>query len=144
MVRNWCDDPYEQRYWTDIFDRMHLGAADVWDYQWNCSCWAQNGLAILPAVNLVSNDGYGPEATHTKDFGPYMNRPTGTMDAIRHPTRMVRDYEADAYTFAHNFGGAAMKAADSRGARARQRLRPLLWPFRGVRNLYREAVRRGK
>jgi hypothetical protein len=141
MLRNWCDDPYEQRFWTDIFDRMCLGAPDVWDYQWNCACWAQNGLAILPAVNLVSNHGYGPEATHTKELGPHMNRPTGTIGLIRHPDVMVRDYEADAYTFAHNYGGAGMKAADSRRARLRRRFRMLLWPAREVRKLVQGLVR---
>ncbi len=131
MLKSWCDDPYEQRYWTEMFERMHRGAPDVWDYQWNCACWAQNGFAILPAVNLVSNQGYGPDATHTKEFGPYMNRATQPIGHLRHPTMMVRNYEADAFTFAHNFGGNATKAADSPRARLRRKLHSLLRPVRG-------------
>jgi len=120
---------------------MHRGAPDVWDYQWNCSCWAQNGLAILPAVNLVSNHGYGPDATHTKDLGPYMNNPTQAIGEIRHPLTMVRNYHADAYTFAHNFGGNAMKAAECARRKAAAKTATDAMALRAVRKLFREAIR---
>ncbi len=142
IVEEWCDDPYEQRYWTDIFDQMHRGAPDVWDYQWNFCCWAHNGLSILPAVNLVSNIGDGPDATHTKDPGPFLNRPTSPIGPLRHPPSVARNHAADAYTFAHNFGGDALKAADSPRARFRARLGPLLGPLRAAKRLARIVGRR--
>lgn len=141
MVQVWCDDPPEQKYWTEIFDRMHEGAPDVWDYQWNCSCWAQNGLTIIPAKNLVSNIGVGPDATHTKDASPYLNRPTFSMGKVVHPPFVTRDWAADSYTFAHNFGGAALKQAEAWRARVRRQLGPILWPLRAMKRVVRDARR---
>lgn len=142
VIEKWCDDPYEQRYWTDIFDRMHGGVPDVWDYQWNFCCWARNGLSILPAVNLVSNIGDGPDATHTRHPSPFLNRPTWPIGPLRHPVSVARNEAADTYTFASNFGGDAMKAADSPRARLRARLGPLLGPLRAAKRLARIVDRR--
>jgi len=55
----------ESRYWSSIFDAVHAGEIDTWDYQWFL-CRLCNGVALEPAVNLVSNIGFGSEATHTK------------------------------------------------------------------------------
>jgi hypothetical protein len=38
---------------------------DTWDFQWFYNCYVRDGLAITPAVNLVSNIGFGADATHT-------------------------------------------------------------------------------
>jgi hypothetical protein len=37
----------------------------IWDFQWNKTIQKNNGLTILPKVNLVKNIGYGKDATHT-------------------------------------------------------------------------------
>jgi hypothetical protein len=142
LVEGMCDDPYERRYWTEIFDRMSVGVRDVWDYQWTYSCWARSGLTILPAVNLVSNAGSGPDATHTKDESPYLNRPTREIGAISHPPHVHRDHRADAYTFANNFGGNAMTQADSLAARFRRGLRPVTLPWRAIKKIWRMAASR--
>jgi len=139
VLENWCDDPYERRYWAGLFDQMHRGAPDVWDYQWNLSCWMQNGLSILPAVNLVSNIGHGPDATHTKNPSPYLDRPTHAIGTIEHPPFVIRDRQADAFTFANNFDGAEMKRLDSPSVRWKNRLRTILWPVLVLRRAWRAA-----
>jgi hypothetical protein len=48
------------------FEQAYRNKIVAWDYQWACSRLIQGGLAIIPSVNLVSNIGYGAEATHTK------------------------------------------------------------------------------
>jgi hypothetical protein len=58
-----------RKVWTRIFDGVHAGADDIWDYQWVFSCWVRNGLAIVPARNLVTYLGFGDDATHTTDVG---------------------------------------------------------------------------
>jgi hypothetical protein len=136
IVESWCPDPYEQRYWTKIFDSMYGGARDVWDYMWMFACWSQWGLTVLPSVNLVRNDGWGPDATHT--LTPVETPPTAEIGAIDHPPYVVRNAVADAWTFDHNFGGAGMRAFDSPRARFRRRIDPLLRPAR----LVKRAVRR--
>jgi len=137
LLETICDDPYEQRYWGNLFDQVYRGAPDIWDYQWNLSCWMQNGLAILPAVNLVSNIGHGPDATHTKDPSIYLDRPTFPLEAIQHPPIIVRNRGFDAYTFANNFGGAEMKRLDSASVRWKTRLRPFLAPILALRRAWR-------
>ncbi|OUL18314.1 hypothetical protein BV372_34280, partial [Nostoc sp. T09] len=62
--------------------------------------WLQNGLTILPNVNLVSNIGFSADATNTKDiYSPFANHPTQPMEfPIKHPEFMVRDAQADKFT----------------------------------------------
>jgi len=38
---------------------------DAWDFQWFYNCYIHGGLAVTPTVNLVSNIGFGSDATHT-------------------------------------------------------------------------------
>src|SRR5207245_1024917 len=76
---------------------------DTWDYQWTFACWAQHGLTCLPAKNLVSNIGFGDDATHTFDAGSWMSAAkTENLDfPIRHPPFVVRNVDADAYEDKH-------------------------------------------
>jgi hypothetical protein len=111
-----CDDPHEQKYWARIFDSMFKNAPvpDVWDYQWIYACWCQNGLTIVPNVNLVSNLGWGrPDATHTSDESHLAQLPTGDIWEIRHSPFVIRHQDADAYTFDYAFGGKNMKMRES-------------------------------
>jgi hypothetical protein len=142
LVERWCDERHEQRYWHDVFDRMHRGAPDVWDYQWMFACWAHGGLTAIPRVNLVSNVGTGPDATHTKGPGPYFGLPTGSIGDIAHPPDVVRDEAADARIFDHNFGGRALRDADSLPARLRRRLHFLAPPYRAARAVCRRVLHR--
>jgi len=135
-----CSDSYEQRYWRAIFDRLHAGAPDVWDYQWNFAMWSQSGLAALPSVNLVWNDGWGPDATHTKS--PMAWPETAELGEIRHPPYVFRNIAADAYQFDKNFGGDAMRALDSPRAKFHRGLEPLLRPLRVVKRTLRRIAQR--
>ncbi len=58
-------DPNTVKTWTRILQDVADGKIDTWDFQWMLTCWIQNGLTILPNVNLVSNIGFGADATHT-------------------------------------------------------------------------------
>ena len=92
-------------YWTQIFDRAYKNEIDTWDYQWTFSCWAQNGLSILPSCNLVRNIGFGEEATHTKGANPSMDLPLEEMVfPLIHPKTVIRDSQADKWTDKNVFG----------------------------------------
>lgn len=52
----------EEKYWRKV---ATSGTADTWDYQWLFACWEQSMLTIIPSVNLVTNIGFNPDATHT-------------------------------------------------------------------------------
>ncbi len=94
------------RYWTSIFDRAHAGLIDSWAYRWTFSCWAQHGLTILPARNLVKNIGFTVEATHTTDA----NSPLALLELqslnfpLVHPIGMVQNMAADSWSDRRLFG----------------------------------------
>ena len=139
LVEQWCPDTYEQRYWTEIFDKMHGGAPDVWDYMWMFACWSQAGLTILPSVNLVRNEGWGPDATHTYEA---IDMPlTSELGAINHPPFVMCDLANDAATFNKNFGGSWMRKMDSPRARWKRRIAPLLVPARLVKKALTRLMR---
>lgn len=97
-------DALTASYWSEVFEKVYTGEiAQAWDYQWAFACWANNGLSIIPAVNLVSNIGFGAEATHmTMDTSLVANLPGGAMEfPLRHPPQMVRDWAADRLAFKH-------------------------------------------
>jgi hypothetical protein len=96
-------DPKAAEYWHKIFDQVYAahGDIDCWDYQWTFAIWAQNGLAIWPSTNLVSNIGFGVDATHTKSIENRLNSfPTVRMSfPLKHPPYMVPNVEADRVLF---------------------------------------------
>jgi hypothetical protein len=117
-----CNNKYEQRYWTDIFERTYIDRpVDIWDYMWTYTCWSQGGLSLIPNVNLVSNIGVGSDATHTKEESELTNLPTQDIDKIYHPPFVIQHKEADSYNFDRVFGGREMKKADNTYGRLRVR-----------------------
>ena len=62
-------------------------------------------MTITPNVNLVSNIGFGDEATHTKSKNHELsNRPTMELGHITHPKQVIIDIEADRFAFDNVFG----------------------------------------
>jgi hypothetical protein len=93
------DDPFEIEYWTKIFNEAYDGVIDCWDYQWLFTCWCQNGLSIQPNENLVSNIGFGLDATHFTKAHRTLGIPTRELGEIVHPTAIFQDKEASRFTF---------------------------------------------
>ncbi len=93
------------QYWYRMFEAAYHKKIDAWDFQFAFACFLQNGLHILPNVNLVSNIGYGPEGTHTKDMGSSLaNLPAEAMELpLKHPLFIIRDAWADTFLQANNF-----------------------------------------
>ena len=128
------DSADERRYWLSTFDRVHEdgpGAKQAsWDYAWYYACMT-NGLSIHPAVNLISNVGYGPLASNTQGTSELSNRRLQILeDDLRHPAWIVRDRQADLDTFDRRFPGALLKQQRS----LRHQLgRPGRWAMRALR-----------
>jgi hypothetical protein len=107
LLESWGDgDTSFVRYWSEIFDRMVRRETDTWDYQWTFSCWIQHGLTCLPVKNLITNIGFGPDATHTKDVNERVAAPAleELGFPLSHPPLVVRHVEADRFTHLHHFG----------------------------------------
>ena len=102
LLAELLDDKRAAKYWSDIFQATYEGSIDSWAYRWVFSCWAQSGLSILPDINLISNVGFGEDATHTvnsSDTTAYANMPLRQVAfPLRHPPYMIRHAEADRFT----------------------------------------------
>jgi hypothetical protein len=96
------EDEFERDFWAQMLDKTFIGDIDTWDFQWFYTCWCQGGLSILPSVNLVSNLGFRPDATHTKahdENPPLANLKTSSLETILHPRFLVRNKAADTCVF---------------------------------------------
>lgn len=108
LLRSMVDSRQELEHWKPIFEQVYSGTIDTWDFSWMFSCWLQGGLTILPQVNLVSNLGFGSDATHTRDQrSPLANLVTEDLELWRHPLHMVRNRDADEYSFRTLFAPTA-------------------------------------
>ncbi|MBR7950222.1 hypothetical protein KBK19_09730 [Microvirga sp. STR05] len=87
----------EQRFALQPLWATHTGQLDTWDYQWAFTLLSQSGLSITPGVNLISNIGFGDQATHTHNTDhPWANLPTRALPLpLRHPPFMMRDTLSD-------------------------------------------------
>jgi hypothetical protein len=103
---------------------------DTWDYVWMFSCWANSGLTCTPRVNLVTNIGFGPDATHCLDSS-WNTSNLARFDIeipFKHPPLIVRNADADAYV-TENVFKIVPEPPSGRGHRAL--------------NLMKRGVRRG-
>jgi hypothetical protein len=106
---DWCEkmaDPEERKYWSNIFDKVKAGKIDTWDYPWTACVWRKGGLTATPNVNLVSNIGFGEDATHTTSSqSQHAEMQVFPLGNLTHPNTIQRDAVADAFAFKQNFCG---------------------------------------
>lgn len=93
------NDSIEQRYWTKVMQAVYEGQIDTWDYQWGLACWCQGMISIMPQVNLISNIGFGSDATHTQSENIYSALSVESITfPLDHPKIILPHSEADAFT----------------------------------------------
>lgn len=91
---------YERNYWMKVYHNMLSGVYDTWDFQFLFKMWENDAKCIIPNKNLVTNIGFGLNATHTTNSDdPVANRPLQKMDKIMHPTSTEIDKNAEQYLF---------------------------------------------
>ncbi len=96
---------FEYLYWKQIWDELYYRKLPcTWDYQWCFTCISNNGLTAFPNTNLISNIGFGVDATHTT-WEQEPNKIEKGLGEIVHPDFVLRNYQADNYTFNKRFGG---------------------------------------
>lgn len=89
----------EARYWRKIFERVHRGEIDTWDYQWVLANWLESRMSILPAVNLISNVGFDSNATHTKGASDLDSLARDQIVfPLVHPLGVFRNIQADQFS----------------------------------------------
>jgi hypothetical protein len=88
--------------WLKTFDIAYKEAklnpkCSYWDFQWTYTCWKNHALNVIPCSNLVTNLGYGDNATHPTSLDhPLANLPVVAMSfPLKHPVAMIQNHEAD-------------------------------------------------
>jgi hypothetical protein len=99
MLAEVFDDPQAVAHWTRIFDSMHENTGpNTWDYQWLYAGLKNNSLTVVPRVNLVTNIGFGPDATHTTEKDARLMPPSAPMKfPLRHPSSFIPLRSMDRY-----------------------------------------------
>lgn len=111
------DDPQQFDYRLRVCKEVTTGRIDTWDYQWTWSRLLAGGLAAVSAVNLVSNIGFGANATHTRRFDPdnaLLVRQSATH-SLRSPTGIEPDREYDRRLFERVSGAMGAQATLHQG-----------------------------
>ncbi|MDL2283926.1 hypothetical protein LJC19_02115 [Oxalobacter sp. OttesenSCG-928-P03] len=94
-------DSFERKYWIRFYRGLKSGKYPFWDAKWVLSVWANDGISITPNQNLVSNIGFGPDATHTKTKPAGMEMIISEIASpLRSPENTRQFYEeADSHLF---------------------------------------------
>lgn len=101
ILKNNFTDLKMQNRWYSTLSQMKLDPLDTWDYQLIYSIWRNNGVAIIPNVNMVSNIGFGKDATHTLNKNSvYANNSCKSLTSTNNLVGDIKvDKEADRYFF---------------------------------------------
>jgi hypothetical protein len=88
------------KYFENIFQETYQEEiVSWWDHQWTFACWVHNGLSISPRNTLITNIGFGKDATHTKkpdSIWAYL--PASAIDfPLKHPPYVMPNAEADQF-----------------------------------------------
>lgn len=81
---------WERIHWKEAFEGVYSEHIDTWDHQWTFTLWFKDKVSIIPCVNLISNIGFGEDATHTKKINQYANMKTSTLIfPLVHPNKVT-------------------------------------------------------
>jgi len=79
-ITDWFTGKAEQLYFSDIYEKVYTRTINTsWDYQWNFGRRLNNRVSIIPNVNLISNIGFGVNATNTTSTSRLANIPSEAM-----------------------------------------------------------------
>lgn len=103
-------DRVERNFWQTIFNNTFSGKINTWDYQWSARIWQAGGVVATPNVNLVTNIGFGADATHTlSENSKLAEMPTESLGSLTHPLKVQRNLASERYVFDYYLGGADMR-----------------------------------
>lgn len=96
ILQNVVQNKSQFKYYKNILKKVSNNRIDTWDYQWAYNVWRNFGLSISPNKNLISNIGFGPEATHTKEQDLFSNIETEEISfPLVHPKDIEPNKDAD-------------------------------------------------
>jgi hypothetical protein len=103
-IQNIYSDSIVVDCWVDIFKGVKEGKINSWAYQLDFANFFNNGLTIIPNENLISNIGFGVNATHTVNKDSiYANLPVKEIDEITNPIFILPEKQADLFVLNRDF-----------------------------------------
>lgn len=80
-----------------VYNKICCNSSNIsaWDHQWSYCRLINNGLTVVPSVNLVTNIGSGEDATHTTNMGNTSIEIKSLEFPLQHPPYIMRDVEFD-------------------------------------------------
>jgi hypothetical protein len=91
-------DPLVMNYWYSHLSQAYKAKTKSWDYQWFFAFWKNNGIAITPARNMVTNIGFDELGTNTfSKFNRFSKMKSYAMKEIIDPKSIIVNQEADRY-----------------------------------------------
>ncbi len=86
-----------RQYWFSSLKTTAEGKIDTWDYPFTWHLLSNGYLHVSPTKNLISNIGYGADATHTEEkVGSYSNMPRYNIDfPLTFPSSIYRNIKLD-------------------------------------------------
>lgn len=95
LLQEWCVSSKQKNDIRKLFDQHCMNSDPwAWSYAWTHSLWKNNSLSITPKNNLVTNIGFGPDATNTilaKSNSVGYPPCTEISGRINHPLAIERD-----------------------------------------------------
>lgn len=81
-------------FWNNVFEKTFGRKIQTWDYQFVFLIFLNNFLCVQPYRNLISNIGFGGDATITKDTSSLRsNQKLGFLNLpIKHPVKIERNF----------------------------------------------------
>jgi hypothetical protein len=94
------ENPLEREYWCSVWNGLLAPDCliDSWAYRWSCSVMLNGGLTALPNANLVTNIGFAEDGSHCFGRSPDPGIQQLASKLV-HPSFIIRDREADSFTF---------------------------------------------
>ncbi len=95
-IADWFGSKIEQDNFADCLEKVYQGKIDTWDYQWQFASRLNGRNAVMPNVNLISNIGFGVDATHTTGESKFASLPTAPIEfPLKHPVALFASITLD-------------------------------------------------
>ena len=103
-LENIYSDPLVVETWVSIFNDVKAGKINSWAYPLDFINFFSNGLTIIPNENLISNIGFGTDATNTVSADHvFSNVDLSEIEEIIDPAFMVPEKQADLFIINNHF-----------------------------------------
>lgn len=71
LTKNWPSRDHKHVFFRHLTGMTQTGLPNTWDYPWSWTVMKNRGLWLVPNAQLITNIGYGDDATNTKGDGPH-------------------------------------------------------------------------